>query len=305
MEAERFEEACPKFEESLRLDPGMGTQFNLAHCWEKVGRTASAWALFLDVAAAARAVNQPQREAAARERAKALEPNLARLRIDVPEASSEMKISRDEQDVGRAAWGTAMPVDPGKHVITVSAPGKKDWTEEVDVPAAARTLTVKVPALADAPPPEPVTEVSDGASGSAPVEADVDVSQGGGSNGQTIAAYVVGGVGLAAAATGTVFLIKSRSDNSAAKKLCHEPDPNNPGGEACGTPDEKEAWQGHIDDAEQNQMIGFIGIGLGGAALVTSVILFVTADSGSGDSAFQLAPLWANDVHGATLSGRF
>jgi len=31
----------------------MGTQFNLAHCWEMGGRTASAWGLFLDVAAAA------------------------------------------------------------------------------------------------------------------------------------------------------------------------------------------------------------------------------------------------------------
>src|SRR5687768_2018720 len=58
MEGERFAEACPKFEESLRLDDGMGTQFNLAHCWDKLGRTASAWALFLDVAAAARAGNQ-------------------------------------------------------------------------------------------------------------------------------------------------------------------------------------------------------------------------------------------------------
>src|SRR5688572_30490055 len=125
MEAERFEEACPKFEESLRLDHGMGTQFNLAHCWEKVGRSASAWALFLDVAAAARAGNQPEREAAARERAKALEPKLTRLRVTLTDPAADTKVMRDDQEIGRAAWGMAVPVDPGDHVIRVTASGKE------------------------------------------------------------------------------------------------------------------------------------------------------------------------------------
>ena len=35
--------ACPKFEESFHLDPGIGTGFNLADCWEHIGRTASAF----------------------------------------------------------------------------------------------------------------------------------------------------------------------------------------------------------------------------------------------------------------------
>ncbi len=51
--ASRFAEACPKFVESQRLDPAIGTQLNLGDCYEKTGRTASAWAVFRDAAAEA------------------------------------------------------------------------------------------------------------------------------------------------------------------------------------------------------------------------------------------------------------
>src|SRR5688572_27933584 len=36
-----YEKACPKFEASLKLKSGIGTEFNLADCWEQIGRTAS------------------------------------------------------------------------------------------------------------------------------------------------------------------------------------------------------------------------------------------------------------------------
>jgi len=74
--------ACPKFEESQRLDPGVGPMFNLADCYERTGRTASAWSLFLEVAAMMRA--EPDRERIPRQRAANLEPKLSRLSIRVP-----------------------------------------------------------------------------------------------------------------------------------------------------------------------------------------------------------------------------
>src|SRR5262245_4366437 len=70
----KYAEACPKLEESQRIDPGMGTLYNLSVCFEATGRTASAWVGFREVAQLAAASGQSEREKAARGKASALEP---------------------------------------------------------------------------------------------------------------------------------------------------------------------------------------------------------------------------------------
>src|ERR1051325_9814246 len=48
--ANNWTAACPKFEQSLRYDPALGTRLNLATCYEKTGRLASAWSLYRESA---------------------------------------------------------------------------------------------------------------------------------------------------------------------------------------------------------------------------------------------------------------
>src|SRR5262245_6044422 len=62
MAAGKAQEACPKFEESQRLDPGSGTLTNLAKCYEDTGRIAAAWSMYLEAASAARAAGNAERE---------------------------------------------------------------------------------------------------------------------------------------------------------------------------------------------------------------------------------------------------
>ena len=150
MEAGRYVDACPKFEASQRLDPGVGTMLNLAECYEKSGRTASAWAEFREVISAARAAESKEREALARERAAALEGKLSRLTIALsPEATGTpgIEIRRDGATVDSAELGTSIPVDPGKHVIEANAPGRQKWYKTIELSDQNKEAQVLVPGL--------------------------------------------------------------------------------------------------------------------------------------------------------------
>jgi hypothetical protein len=144
-------EACPKFEESQRLDPAIGTQFRLADCYEKIGRSASAWSTFLDAAGAARKADEGEREQAARNRARALEPKLTRVAVAVTARVEGLEIVRGGVAVGEAQWGLPLPVDPGPIAVRATAPGKKPFETSVEAKGAGRTVEVRVPALEDDP----------------------------------------------------------------------------------------------------------------------------------------------------------
>jgi hypothetical protein len=148
MQEGSYASACPLLEESQRLDPGIGTQFNLADCYEHEGRTASAWMLFLDVAAATKAAGQTAREEAARDRASSLAGRLARLTITVPEKHPrELEVRRDGTLVRAVLWGVPVPVDPGSHSVQVTAPGRRPWRTKLEIGSEATTTALAVPDL--------------------------------------------------------------------------------------------------------------------------------------------------------------
>ena len=157
-------EACPKLEASLKLDRGIGTMLFLAECWDQQGRTASAWAQFREAADVAAKAGD-QREKVARKRASEIEPKLSKLTIHVAAAQpSSIVVERDGHPVLAAVWGTALPIDPGEHVVKASAPGYKPWSTTIRVAANAAQALVEIPALQTAetakpeePKPAPVT----------------------------------------------------------------------------------------------------------------------------------------------------
>jgi hypothetical protein len=308
MDKGSYADACPKLQESLRIDPGMGTHFNLAHCWEQIGLTASAWGAFLDVAAAAAGTGQSKREKAARERAAALEPKLSRLRIDVSRPTPGMKVSRSGEEVGQGAWGEAMPIDPGTYHIEASAPEKRPWSGDVVVETPGATASIEVPPLEDLVPPvveaPPVAE---------PTPAPVSVEDRGSSTGHTVATLLVGAAGIGGVVAGIVYGLEARNETKAARALCT----GGPGGSVCnrdessptydgGTAERDELYE-HRDAARRAALISYVGFGVGAAGIVGSTLLLIT---GSGDDdedagAAQLVPTLGPGHAGVRLSGHF
>lgn len=157
MKEEKWDEACPKLEESYRLEPLAGVLLNMAVCHEEQGLTATAWSEFKESLALAKIDRRKDREKLAQEHIDALEPQLARLVVAAPSDLAGLEVSRDGVDLPAAAWGTAVPVDPGKHTVRATAPGHQAFEAEIEsVPGESVTVEVVLMPVPKPPPPAPV-----------------------------------------------------------------------------------------------------------------------------------------------------
>lgn len=260
MEVGDYASACPKLAESQRLDPGTGTALNLAECYEKQGRTATAWGTWLEAATLARQSAQPEREQFARERAQSLEAKLHRLLISVPDESRVpgLEITRAGVEVRAGAWGTALPIDPGEYVIEASAPGRVTHTETIRVAEGPGKMEVRIPVLAELPSAEPVP-VSVTPAPALP-------SDGGSSgSGRRTVGIVMTSLGAGTLAVGGFFGLRALSLNADSKDHCRTDVLCDARGVAL------------RNDALAAGSVATILAGVGGALAVTGVVLWVTA----------------------------
>jgi hypothetical protein len=292
MKAGDFAGACPKLEESLRLDPALGTLVNLAACEEERGRTATAWEHWR--AAADQLPSGDKRRATALARATALERVLPHLTITLAaEVSSEAEVKRDGVRLGRASLGLPLPVDPGSHVVTLVAPGREPRELETTLRAKEnQTLTlepgpeVKV-AKAQAPPVRWEDE-------RAPVHLvqSVMAPPVRGRSSTAVAGWLVTGVGVAALAGAGYFGLQALSARKDAKKACSDAAPS-----FC--------WKDARDPLDRDRRDSLIADVLGGAGLVVTGVGLYLVLRGPGESTTtaQVTPLPGGGL--VDLSGRF
>jgi len=273
LEQGRVDAACPKLEESQHLDPGGGTLLNVALCHERQGRTATAWVEFVEARGIAKADNRVLRVTYAETHIAELEPTLSRVVVQVPGPSDvpDLEIKFDGSVVGRGAWGSAMPVDPGDHIVEAAAPGKIAWTQSVTVASAGDTRTVVVPALQATPAAiassspkallaPAVTPTLDAPASGQPV----DSSSHPGSRDLTTPAWIAVALGVAGAGASTYFGLHAISLKNDADRQC-------PGDEctAQGASTNHDAIE-YADLATGAAVVGVAGLGVATALFVMS-----------------------------------
>jgi hypothetical protein len=294
-----YRAACPKFEQSLALEAGLGTQFNLADCWEHIGRTASAQALFVGAAASAKAGGASEREQVLRERAAALEPRIPHLVIEVTDADPKLIVKRGELPLDPETYGKAKAVDPGSYEIIAKSPGKKPWKKTVEVPPGAGIVSVEVPHL-EAQEPEAAAASTAStpperkplpASNDAPASADRSDRR------PTLAVLGLAGLGIGGVVFGSIMAGRYSVANSNAKDVC-------PSSHDC-TSEQITFHDRRVQDARGDRTLAFVGFGVGGLSLAAAAALLFLPQA-KPESAWVASPVVARDGSvGANLSGSF
>jgi hypothetical protein len=291
MAAGEVTKACAKLEGSQRILPRLGVQLNLADCYEKDGRTASAWTEWRAAAAVARKAGD-NREALATANAAGLEKKLTRLKITVADTPGVV-VKRDGVVIDPVLYDTPTPVNPGVYKIEATAPKKETWTQKVEARGEGAVVTVEVPELHA---PRPIGHKDPDPRGEDPVDEPPSRGKGRKITGGRAAGVVTGTVvGLVGVVAGTVFGIYASSKSSEAHDTGHCDDMNRC--DATGF--------ALINDARRAGVISTISFGVGLVAVGAGVVLYLTAPKAGPSERTTLTPTLSPHGAGVTLSGSF
>ena len=279
MKAGNYKKGCPLIAESLRVDPQPGTLFALSQCEVKWGRVATA-VVRLDEYLQIYDRLTPDQKAQQINRFQVAKEQRVKLTLDVPELALSLPpgapagtvVRRDDAVVASAALGLGLPVDPGEHVVSTQAPGGAIWEQRITIAVGenkALVLEVKTAPVVEARPttatpivtPEPAKQAAP------PIEAEA------GPSGRRVAAYVVGGVGVAGLVLGGVMGGLALGKKAIIDDNCGPgADPKNPSDALACQP----AGLTAAKDVKPLGLVSTIGFAVGLVGVGTAVVLILT-----------------------------
>lgn len=144
---------CPLLQQSYKLDPLPGGLFTLADCEEAAGRIATASRLYDEfIQRYPQLPPELQRKHAERyqvvlTKLAALSQMIPQITLVVPSgAPRDMEVRFGDRLIPPNQWGVALPIDPARHTVTATIPGRPPWTSQVLLERGQRIrLEVSVP----------------------------------------------------------------------------------------------------------------------------------------------------------------
>ncbi|WP_437683203.1 hypothetical protein [Sorangium sp. So ce131] len=207
----------------------------------------------------------------------ALAPRIPQVLITV-RGSSAADVTIDGEPVPRAALGVKRPVDPGEHTIRVTAAGLAPAEVKLTLAeGASEAVVLELKPVAPPPPAAPLPPPPDRG----------PVAAGGGRTALAIAAFGLGGVGLATGAVSGVLAIKKHGDLSGR---C-------PGGRC------EPSLQGDVDSYHAMSTVSTIGFAVGAVATGAGALLLLTAPRSPRRAGITITPVIGLGCAGA--EGRF
>ena len=289
MEAGKTDLACRELGASLKKYEDSGTKGALAECYTQLGRIASSWRLWKELAETAPTA-ELKTDAAAN--AAKLLPRLPHFKLSVVGPSIPGLVVTVDGSPADLTLEIELPVDPGPIVATATAPKYEAWTSTFTA-FEGKVTSIEIPSLRPLPEP-PGREAGQEARPSAP----------GPSREELVASrrkrHVIGAslgiTGVVGIGIGVVMGSRASSSWSQAEEACMQMlDPCH--GDLL-------AARKHTDDARLAARISTGMFVVGGTALVTGAIFWFTAPNTERPSrTVHIAPAVGAESVGLVVSG--
>jgi hypothetical protein len=137
MDRQAYARACPKLEAARKIVPNhVRTAMSLAECYDKLGQPASALDVFKQAKSLASDQGKTDKQIEIDAKVEAIRARAPHLTIIVPRQIASLpglSIVRNEIPIPVSQWGTAVPINPGKYELEVTALDKAPWKTPVEV----------------------------------------------------------------------------------------------------------------------------------------------------------------------------
>lgn len=303
LKAGKYADACVEFEHSQKLDPALGTEFNIAQCSEKTGKLARALELYRGMLARDTNADRKKIVADAIPKLEARVPHLL-VKVATPPPGFALTIQVINSGLPPRALepNKAIEIDFGEYALVAKSP---DWTQNVRIDTEGKTTTLEVPTAGASVVTKPtiVTPLTAGSTSNSTSRSTSTESSEGPidepsppKSKRKLFGTIGMGVGGAALAGGVVLGIMARGKWNDAKDVCG-------GGTSCATEADRDRANKLGDQASSRARLSTIFVGAGIVAAGVGVVLFVTAPSSESQTRLSAHP--THDGGAVTLSGRF